>query len=222
MIEIKPNITANTKTAFDPRAPAAGAPRAGDRPATPTTGPRGPRAGGPKGPGGPGQKRDFQPRDKEFKEKIIGINRVSKTTKGGRTMRFAVLVVIGDGKGRVGFGTGKSAEIPDAIKKALKEARKNLFRVKITKRGSLHHEVTGKHGASRVLMKPARDGTGIVAGGAIRAVMELAGYTNVYTKNQGARSPLNMVRATVHGLNQIRTAEEIAYVRDIDIARVGR
>jgi small subunit ribosomal protein S5 len=159
----------------------------------------------------------FAPREKEFKEKVVAINRISKTTKGGRVMRFAVLSVIGDGKGRVGFGTGKSVEIPDAIKKSLKEARKNVVNVKINKRGSISHEVIGKNGASKVLMKPANEGTGIVAGGAIRAVIELAGYTNVYTKNLGAKAPINMVRATVNGLLSIRTPKEIAKTRDKEL-----
>lgn len=156
-------------------------------------------------------------KDKEFKEKVIEIRRISKTTKGGRMMRFSIVAVIGDQKGRVGYGTGKSAEIPDAIKKAIKEARKNLVEVKINKKGTIFHEIIGRHGASKVLLKPAKEGTGVVAGGAIRAVIELAGFTNVYTKNMGAKSSLNMITATIDGLKNIRTPQEIAKLRDIDL-----
>lgn len=170
-----------------------------------------------------GQKKDFNPLRKAnqprvdangFEEKVVQIKRISKTTKGGRHMRFSALVVIGDHKGKVGFGMGKSIEVPDAIKKAIKNARKNISRVIMNKRGTMYHEVLGRHGAGKVLIKPAPEGTGIIAGGSIRAVIELAGYKDVYTKNLGKNTALNMVRATVNGLISQRTPKVIADLRD--------
>lgn len=149
-----------------------------------------------------------------FIEKMVDVKPVNKTTKGGRNMRFSVLVVIGDKKGQVGFGMGKSKEIPNAIKKANKNARNNITKVTMNKRGTLYHEVVGKANAAKVLIKPAPEGTGIVAGGAIRAVIELAGFKDVYTKNLGKNTAVNMIRATINGLAAQKTPAFIAEMRD--------
>jgi small subunit ribosomal protein S5 len=152
-----------------------------------------------------------------FEEKVVGIKRISKTTKGGRRMRFSALVVIGDKNGKVGYGVGKSTEVPNAIKKAIKNARKNIVDVIMNKRFTLYHEIIGRHGASRVLLKPAPEGTGIIAGGAIRAVIELVGFKDIYTKNKGSNTALNMVQATIDGLINQRHPSVIAKLRDKDI-----
>lgn len=155
-----------------------------------------------------------------FEEKIVDIKRISKTTKGGRVMRFSALVIIGDKKGIVGFGMGKSNEVPDAIKKAIKNANNNLFTIKMNKRGTVYHEVIGKHGASKILLKPAPTGKGIVAGGAARAVVELAGFQDVYTKSLGSNSPINIIRATINGLTKQFSPSEIAKARDKNISEL--
>ncbi len=149
-----------------------------------------------------------------YYEKVVGVKKISKTTKGGRHMRFSALVIIGDKNGIVGYGKGKSIEVPVAIRKALKNAKNNLRKVKINKNGTLFHEVVGKQGAGKVLIKPAPIGTGIIAGGPIRVVLELAGYKDVYSKNLGKNTSMNMVLATLNGLSQIRSPKEIAYLRD--------
>lgn len=150
--------------------------------------------------------------EKEFEERVVTINRVTKVVKGGRRMRFAALVVIGDKKGRVGFGTGKANEVPDAIRKASEAAKKNLITVPMVK-GTITHEVFGEFGSGKVFMKPASEGTGIIAGGPVRAVVELAGYTNILSKSYGSRTPINMVRATIEGLSQLKTIEHVSEVR---------
>ncbi|MDR2369725.1 MAG: 30S ribosomal protein S5 [Mycoplasmataceae bacterium] len=152
-----------------------------------------------------------------FEEKVVGIKRISKTTKGGRHMRFSALVVIGDKNGKVGYGVGKSTEVPNAIKKAIKNARKNIVEIIMNKRFTLYHEILGRHGASSVLLKPAPEGTGIIAGGAIRAVIELVGFKDIYTKNKGSNTALNMVQATIDGLINQRHPSLIAKLRDKDI-----
>ena len=150
--------------------------------------------------------------DNEYKETVVAINRVSKTVKGGRVMKFAALVVVGDGKGTVGFGTGKAGEVPDAIRKGIEDAKKNL--VKISLKGStIPHEVIGKFGAGEVLMKPAAPGTGVIAGGAVRAVVEAAGIKDIRTKALRSNNPCNVVSAAMAGLMQLRTAEEAAASR---------
>lgn len=155
-----------------------------------------------------------------YEEKIVNIKRISKTTKGGRVMRFSALVIIGDRKGTVGFGMGKSNEVPDAIKKAIKNANNNLFTIKMNKRGTVFHEIIGKHGASKILLKPAPTGKGIVAGGAVRAVVELAGFQDVYSKSLGSNSPINVIRATVNGLTKQFSPSEIAKARDKHITEL--
>lgn len=135
-----------------------------------------------------------------FEERVVKTKRISKTTKGGRRMRFSALVIVGDKNGRVGYGIGKATEVPNAIKKAVKNARKNVVRIPMTKSHTLYHEIIGHKGATKVLIKPAPEGTGIIAGGAIRDVIELAGFHDVYTKNLGSNTALNMVIATVNGL----------------------
>ncbi|MDC4163282.1 30S ribosomal protein S5 [Mycoplasma bradburyae] len=163
-------------------------------------------------------KRKNEKRTKsEYEEKIVKISRISKTTKGGRTMRFSALALVADRKGSIGFATAKALEVPNAIKKALKLAQNNLQKVPINKHGTLFHEVIGKAGASKVLIKPAPPGTGIIAGGAIRAVLELAGYTDVYTKNLGKNTPINMVRATIAGIKSQFTPKQIAKLRNKSI-----
>ena len=154
-------------------------------------------------------------REKEFEERVVVINRVSKTVKGGRRMRFSALVVIGDKKGRVGFGLGKANEVPDAIKKAIETAKKNVIRVPLVNNGkTLPHEITGVYGAGEIFLKPASEGTGVIAGGSVRDVLELLGVHDVLTKCIGSRTPINMVRATIKALTELRTLDQVAKLRE--------
>lgn len=148
----------------------------------------------------------------ELKEKVVSVNRVAKVVKGGRTFRFSVLVVVGDENGSVGVGTGKSSEVPEAIKKATEEARKNLVKVSLVN-GTLPHEYTTNFGASKIILKPAVEGTGVIAGGAVRPVLELAGVKNVTAKTLGSRNSRNVVYATLKALKAMRTPEEVAALR---------
>jgi small subunit ribosomal protein S5 len=148
----------------------------------------------------------------EFKEKLVAINRVTKVVKGGRNFRFAALVVVGDEKGRVGAGIGKAAEISEAIRKGVDKAKKNLITVSL-KGTSIPHDAIGRFGTGKVVLLPAPEGTGVIAGGAARAVLELAGVRDIRTKSYGTSNRINMVRATLEGLKQIRTAEQIARLR---------
>ena len=155
----------------------------------------------------------------DLKEHVVAINRVTKVVKGGRNMRFAALVVVGDRNGRVGFGTGKSQEVPEAIRKGIEDAKKNLMRVSM--RGTtIPHEVIGAYDAGRVLMKPAAPGTGVIAGGPVRAVVEAAGIKDIRTKALRSNNPCNVVRATIQGLAQLRTAEEVAAARGKSVKEI--
>ncbi|MGN0527489.1 MAG: 30S ribosomal protein S5 [Eubacterium sp.] len=148
----------------------------------------------------------------ELEERVVAINRVSKTVKGGRIFKFSALVVVGDKNGLVGFGIGKSGEVPDAIRKGIEDAKKNV--IKVSLRGTtIPHEITGKFGAGEVLLMPAPKGTGVIAGGPVRAVVETVGIKDIRTKAIRSNNPCNVVRATINGLSQLRTAEEVAAVR---------
>ena len=154
----------------------------------------------------------FNADELDLKEKIVNINRVAKVVKGGRTFRFSVLVVVGDENGHVGVGTGKAAEIPDAVRKAIDSAKKNMIEVPMVGT-TVAHEVIGEFGAGRVLMKPAKEGTGIIAGGGVRAVLELAGIRNIRAKSLRSNTPNNLVNATIEGLKNLKVAEEVAALR---------
>ena len=155
----------------------------------------------------------------EMKERVVAINRVSKTVKGGRIFKFSALVVVGDGNGTVGFGIGKAGEVPDAIRKGIEDAKKNL--IKIALRGStIPHEIIGEFGAGRVLMKPAAPGTGVIAGGPVRAVVEAAGIRDIRTKALRSNNPCNVVRATLAGMAKLRNAEEVAAIRGKNVKEI--
>jgi len=151
-------------------------------------------------------------RDDGIKEKMIAVNRVTKVVKGGRILGFAALTVVGDGDGRIGMGKGKSREVPVAVQKAMERARRGMARIPL-KNGTVHHLVHGKHGASRVLLSPAADGTGVIAGGPMRAVFDVMGVRNIVAKSHGSTNPYNLVRATLNALQQLRTPSEIAAKR---------
>lgn len=161
----------------------------------------------------------FNPAEHELTERLVSLNRVSKTVKGGRIARFAALMVVGDGNGHVGVGLGKAAEVPEAIRKGIEDAKKNMITVSL-KGTTIPHEVIGVFGAGKVLLKPAALGTGIIAGGKVRAVLEAAGISNIRAKCLRSNNPTNVVKATMEGLKELRTAEEVAKIRDISVEQV--
>ena len=161
----------------------------------------------------------YNPAEHDLKESLIALNRVSKTVKGGRIARFAALMVVGDGAGHVGVGLGKAAEVPEAIRKGIEDAKKNMVKVSL-KGTSIPHEVIGVFGAGKVLLKPAAPGTGIIAGGKVRMVLEAAGIKNIRAKCLRSNNPTNVVKATMEGLKELRTAEQVAKIRDIPVEQV--
>ena len=167
-----------------------------------------------------GQQAEQEREEPEFMERLVGINRVAKTTKGGRNMAFAALMVVGDGKGRVGYGHAKSREVPEAIKKATEQAKRNMIRVPLREGRTLHHDIKGRHGAGKVFMRSAPKGTGIIAGGPMRAVFEALGVQDVVAKAIGSNNPYSMVNATFAGLKEMQSPRHVASRRNQKVADI--
>ena len=161
----------------------------------------------------------INPAELDLRDQLVALNRVSKTVKGGRIARFAALMVVGDENGHVGVGLGKAAEVPEAIRKGIEDAKKNMIEVSL-KGSTIPHEITGVFGAGKVLLKPAAPGTGIIAGGKVRMVLELAGIKNIRAKCLRSNNPTNVVKATMEGLKELRTAEEVAKIRELSVEQV--
>ncbi|QXO17676.1 MULTISPECIES: 30S ribosomal protein S5 [Vibrio] len=164
--------------------------------------------------------KEQQVQANDLQEKLIAVNRVSKTVKGGRIMSFTALTVVGDGNGRVGFGYGKAREVPAAIQKAMEKARRNMVTIALNE-GTLHHPVKGRHSGSKVYMQPAAEGTGVIAGGAMRAVLEVAGVHNVLSKAYGSTNPINIVRATIDALVDVKSPEMVAAKRGLTVESIS-
>ena len=204
-------------TPAEEAAPAEAPAQAEQAPKEGAKGPRGDRRG-PRNGGNRGERKDRrnaprEPKD-DMEERVVFINRVSKTVKGGRRMKFTALVVVGDHKGHYGFALSKAAEVPDAIKKASEQARKKLYSIHLVKGNTISHEIVGKYGACNVYLKPAPEGTGIIAGGPVRAILELAGVQNVCSKVYGSRAPINIIRATNQGLDNLKSYKEMQALRN--------
>ncbi len=165
--------------------------------------------------------KNFDASTVELQERLVAVNRVSKTVKGGRIARFAALMVVGDGNGHVGFGLGKAAEVPEAIRKGIEDAKKNIIEVPLNET-TIPHEVLGEFGAGKVLLKPAAEGTGIIAGKTVRAVVELAGVKNIRAKCLRSNNPTNVIKATIEGLKSLRSAEQVAKTRGISVQQVTK
>ncbi|NBR53308.1 MAG: 30S ribosomal protein S5 [Rhodobacteraceae bacterium] len=167
-------------------------------------------------------RRDREEAAPEFADRLVAINRVSKTVKGGKRFGFAALVVVGDQKGRVGFGKGKAKEVPEAIRKATEQAKRQMIRVQLREGRTLHHDIEGRHGAGRVVMRQAPEGTGIIAGGPMRAVFEMLGVKDVVSKSLGSQNPYNMIRATIDGLKKEQSPRSVAQRRGKKVADILR
>jgi small subunit ribosomal protein S5 len=166
------------------------------------------------------ERRNNKPREKQYNETVISVNRVTKVNKGGRTLRFAATVAVGDGKGKVGLGTGKANEVQDAIKKAVQDATNNITKIDLVEGRTVSHDATGTSGAAKVLIKPAKAGTGIIAGGSVRAILELAGVKDIISKSLGSNTKINTARACMDALKSQRSAEHIAELRGKSVEEI--